>query len=192
MVLPVFPEEAAAKAGGLEGLRQGVLAGRIVQTKAGGMARFFFPRWEFSKENLYKQELQAATEKEGSMGTMDVVQQDMWGFQWDPMGPGQDPGAMLGMAGSGANSSSMPLPMSGANSSSMPLPMSGANSSSMPLPMSSSMPLPMSGANTSSMSSPMSGANPLSMPLPMSGACTPTMPVPSMSTGLAAWSLGGT
>ena len=89
----VCPEEATTKAGGVESLKLGVAAGRIVHTRVGGQSRYYFPRWEVSRDKVYKQVLSAKVEKEGSQETMERIQEQQWGFGNNQM----DPGALLGM-----------------------------------------------------------------------------------------------
>ena len=116
-----LPKEATTKAGGLEELKKGVMGGRIIHQKRSGLSVFFFPRFEYARENVFKQELHAEKEKKGSEEVMEQVMDDQWGFEWGasavvktPSSLGtMDPSLMLSMA----STSPAPLPLGSSASS---------------------------------------------------------------------------
>ena len=72
------------RAGGRHELEKGVEEGRNIKSCVGGMPMFFFPTRKYSRENLYRQQLQGQSTKQGNMEELMKVQQDQWGFSWEP------------------------------------------------------------------------------------------------------------
>ena len=68
----------------MELLNQAVAAGRVIKSKVGGMPMFYFPRREYMRETLYKQALEGQKEKLGGDESFNKMQDDQWGFSWDP------------------------------------------------------------------------------------------------------------
>ena len=77
----MFPEEACTKAGGMLQLEAGVKAGRIIFSKAGGMALYYFPSREFQRESVLRHRLTGDSSKQGDMTGLDMIQD---GYAWDP------------------------------------------------------------------------------------------------------------
>ena len=79
------PKEAVQKAGGHLELETGVRCGRIIRSTVNNMQLFFFPRYEYTKSQLYRQRLQAGiTEEGGGLDEVSKIQDEQFGYNWDP------------------------------------------------------------------------------------------------------------
>ena len=161
------------RAGGHLQLEQGVRAGRIIRSMVNNMQLFFFPRYQYSKEHLYKQTLQASIAAEGG-GLEDVakIQDEQFGYNWDPSS--LIPSGLLG--------TSQPMPLQHSSPMSVlsqPMALMGSQ------PMSNTQPMSGGGSQPMTTSQPMSGSQPTqpmsmmgSQPLPMMGS----QPMPMMGS----------
>ena len=67
-------------------MEKAVKAGRIIRAPSKtGMMMYFVPRWEFSRENLFRQKLNGQVKKQaGDIKDLTKAQDDQFGFHWDP------------------------------------------------------------------------------------------------------------
>ena len=111
-----------AKFGGKEAVLQGVQAGRIISAPNNkGMAMYFLPRLEYSRENLYKQRLSGEAQKASqSLSDLGNLQDSQFGFSWDPsqLVPAALDGAFAGVCSGGSNGGGASMP-----TTSTPLPL---------------------------------------------------------------------
>ena len=83
---------------------------------------YFFPKFEYSRANLYRQQLEGSASKEGaSLADLEKAQNNQMGFEWDPeklipMEGGQAE-APLGVCGPGPT---LPLPSMSSSSAMKP------------------------------------------------------------------------
>ena len=168
------------KAGGHLQLEEGVKAKRIICAMRGNMQLFFFPRYEYSREQLYRQELGAeATQGGASVEDVCRVQDEQLGFHWDPSNiiPTCLEQSAQGLPGLGGSSVSG-VPMVGGKSG---VPMVGGSSQG--LPMLPGFPLPMLGGSSTSTGVPMIGGS--STGVPMLGGNSKATPSLAVDLGLA-------
>ena len=97
-------EEAIAKAGGKEALEEGIKFKRIIRRKAGGLDLYFFPQWEFTRANLFKNKVQGKKAKVAGAEAWDIQMEQQLGYEWEPEK------LLADMGPSGADSGSSPLP----------------------------------------------------------------------------------
>ena len=119
-------QEAVTKAGGMAALEQAIREGRVIKTMQNNMPMFWFPRFEFSKENLFRQKLRGEKQK-GSLedASFDTLADCKMGMDWEPASLIS---SALGSLPLSMPSSSPPLPLQGSPTS--PLKMGSATPSS--------------------------------------------------------------
>ena len=79
-------QEILQRFGGQAQLDKAIRAGRVIAAPSKtGLMMYFVPRFEFTRENLYRQRLSGdATKKSGDITDLANVQEDKFGFNWDP------------------------------------------------------------------------------------------------------------
>ena len=73
-----------AKFGGKLGLDEAIAAGRVIATKnKSGLMMYFVPRWEYTRENLYRQQV-SGTATQASDNIDHLLDDQGLGFNWEP------------------------------------------------------------------------------------------------------------
>ena len=108
-------QEALGKCGGDKvALADGIKAGRILRTQKNGLWMYWFPKFEYSRENLFKKALQGSAQREAeSFEAFAKAEDSQFGFTWEA-------NAIIN-EGLGGGPSALPTP----SSSSLPLPVGG-------------------------------------------------------------------
>ena len=75
-------KEAVQKAGSKQDLEIAIRDGRVVRSQNKGIATFFFPRWEYSREKVYKEKLRGTKKKQTAEGDFNKLDEQNMGFEW--------------------------------------------------------------------------------------------------------------
>ena len=73
------------KAGGPAALELAIKEGRVIKAKVNNMPMFWFPRWEYSKESLFRQKMKGLQDKHtDDLASFDELAANKMGFEWEP------------------------------------------------------------------------------------------------------------
>ena len=78
------PEEAIQRCGSQASLDRAIEAKRVFRITTQGLTLYYFPRREFSRDQVFSQALDGSVDKGGSMNDFQVMSGEQMGFEWEP------------------------------------------------------------------------------------------------------------
>ena len=78
------PKEAVQRCGSQAALEKAIEGKRVFKANVQGMVLYFFPRREFSRDQVFCQALDGSVDKGGDMEQFQAMNDDQMGFEWEP------------------------------------------------------------------------------------------------------------